>query len=115
MSIRALDLSSLGSTRMNDDPWPWAFYEGVFQPHVLNANFPNDHFACHSQHRLLEALGRRQSDSWFQHNVETGALLELGSDEPFEPDGLEDIWLEVAADLLSPDYRDRLMDTLNYC
>ncbi len=114
MNLRALKLRTLSSAQMSDDPCPWASYEGVFQPHVLSADFPSHHFACHSQRRLLEALGRRHSDAWYQHNVETRALLELGSEEPFEPDSLDDVWLDVAADLLSPEYRDCLSDVAGF-
>lgn len=107
---QALNLGALASAELSEDPCPWASYQDVFEPHVLAASFPTDHFSCHSQRRLLEALGKRGSDAWYQHNVETRPLLELGAEEPFAPDGLDGAWLDVASDLLSPEYRECISD-----
>jgi hypothetical protein len=114
LTARALNLEALSSAALKQDPCPWASYEGVFEPHVLAAKFPADHFDSHSQRRLLEALGKKGSEAWYQHNVETRALLELGADAPFEPNGLDAPWLEVASDLLSPEYRDCISEVAQY-
>lgn len=114
VTLQALNLGALASAQLSEEPCPWASYEGVFQPHVLTAKFPTDHFDFHSQRRLLEALGKKGSEAWYQHNVETRPLLELGAEEPFEPGGLDAPWLEVASDLLSPEYRECISDVARF-
>lgn len=113
-ACKAIDLAALSKVRIGPDPWPWGTYEGVFHPEVLRARFPTDHFSYHSQYRILEAMGKRNSDSWYQHNVRTRPLLELGKKEPFEPDTLDPIWLDVARDLLSPSFRECLSGAAQY-
>jgi hypothetical protein len=101
-----LDLDSLSSAEMHNDPYPFALYDAAFQGGMdLDAAFPADFFSWHSQRVLLDALGKQGSDAWFQHNVATRPLLELGETEPFEPDGLSAPWLALARDLSSPEYR----------
>lgn len=114
VTLQALNLGALASAELTEKPCPWALYQDVFQPHVLTAKFPTDHFDCHSQRRLLEALGKRGSEAWYQHNVETRPLLELGAQEPFAPEGLDEPWLDVAADLLSPEYRECISDVVQF-
>jgi hypothetical protein len=108
----AVDLSALGRARVQDDPWPWATYSGVFAPDVVEAPFPHDHFSYHSQRRILDAIGKEGSDAWHQHNVRTRPLLELGRSEPYEHETLDPAWLAVARDLASPEFRDCLSDVV---
>lgn len=110
----ALDLEALASARLNPDPAPWAAYDNVFQEHVLSAAFPVNHFQEHTQRTLLEALGKQGTEAWYQHNVETRPLLELGRKEVHEPEGLSEAWLEVANDLLSPEYRDCISEVTEH-
>ncbi|MCY4559408.1 MAG: 2OG-Fe(II) oxygenase [Chloroflexi bacterium] len=110
----ALDLHSLSKVTMNREPSQWGSYYGVFNPRVLEAKFPEDHFSYHSQRRILEAICKRGTDAWYQHNVRTRPLLELGSKDPFEPDTLDPLWLCVADDLSSRDYRECLSETVRH-
>ncbi|MGK5627798.1 2OG-Fe(II) oxygenase [Streptomyces sp. URMC 123] len=106
-----IDLDALGSAEMRTDPFPWAFYGNALRdPQALIDAFPTTGFEWHSQRRILETLGRRGTDAWYQHNVATRALLELGETRPHEPAELDDRWLAVVDDLLSPEYRERLSD-----
>jgi hypothetical protein len=113
-ACKAINLAALSRIHISRDPWPWGTYEGPFHPEVLEARFPTDHFSYHSQYRILEAMGRQKSDSWYQHNVRTRPLLELGKKQPFEPDSLDPIWLDVAHDLISPAFREVLSDAVQY-
>jgi hypothetical protein len=106
----AVDIAALGRIQVRDDPWPWATYCGVFGPDVVEAPFPGDHFSYHSQRRILDAIGKGGSDAWYQHNVRTRPLLELGSSEPYEPEGLDPAWHAVAQDLVSRDFRECVSD-----
>lgn len=111
---KALDLETLAAVRLHSDPAPWANYDGVFQEHVLSAKFPMDRFEEHSQRRLLGALGKQGTEAWYQHNVETRPLLELGRHDAYEPDGLDEAWLDVADDLLSPEYRECVSEVTHH-
>jgi hypothetical protein len=110
----ALDLQALSCATVRSDPWYHATYTGVFRPEVLDAPFPDEHFSFHAQRRLLEAMGKKGSDAWYQHNVRTRPLLELGASEPFEPDSLNPVWLKVAKDLTSPEFRDCISDVAQH-
>ena len=114
LNLQALNLSALASAKLKEEPCPWAYYRSVFQPHVLTARFPTDHFEYHSQRVLLDVLGKKSSEAWYQHNVQTRALLELGAKEPFKPEELDKAWLEVASDLLSPEYRDCISNIAHF-
>ncbi|MGW1059899.1 2OG-Fe(II) oxygenase [Micromonospora rubida] len=106
-----VNMDTLGSADMRTDPFPWAYYERAFaDPAKLIEAFPTSGFEWHSQRRILEAIGKKGSDAWYQHNVSTRALLELGETKPHEPDALDDVWLQVAEDLTSAEYRERLSD-----
>jgi hypothetical protein len=108
---RAIDLDALGAAEMRTEPYPWAYYTGATRdPDGLIESFPTEGFSHHSQRRVLETLGKRGTDAWYQHNVATRALLELGADRPHDAANLDDRWLAVADDLLSAEYRDCLSD-----
>jgi len=110
-----INFDTLGAARLNADPYPWARYSGAFSdPKRLADTFPDDNYEQHAQRRLLETLGRGGSAEWYQHNVVTRALLELGETRPFKPEGLDDAWHAVAEDLVSPEYRERLTDVTGY-
>jgi hypothetical protein len=112
---QAIDFEALGAARFNAEPYPWAQYTGAFaDAQRLADTFPDDSYEPHAQQRLLETLGRRASAEWYQHNVFTRALLELGETRPFRPEGLDDAWLAVARDLASAEYRERLTELTGY-
>jgi hypothetical protein len=110
----ALDLETLASARFNLAPVPWAAYDNVFQDNVLLAAFPMDHFEEHAQRRLLETLGKQGTEAWYQHNVETRPLLNLGQKDVYEPEGLDEAWLGVADDLLSAEYRECISEVTGH-
>jgi hypothetical protein len=104
-----IDFEALSGAEMHNIPYPWACYERAFtDPEALVCQFPTDGYAPHSQQKLLETLGKKGSSAWYQHNVRTRALLELGQTEPHDKHELADVWLAVAQDLLSKEYRERL-------
>src|ERR1041384_4883977 len=105
-----IDLAALSSAKLQTAPFPWATYEGTFKQIPPNEAFPTDGFSCHAQQRILETIGKKGSDAWYQHNVETRPLLELGAHRPHSPDDLDDVWLTTAEDLLSPHYRECISD-----
>ena len=108
---KVLNLDALASTTMHDDPYPWAHYRTAFtDPDPLVRGFPTTRFEGHAQQRLLETLGKKGSDTWYQHNVSTRALLGLGETAPHEPAELDDVWAAVAQELLSADYRECLTE-----
>ncbi|MEU7723851.1 2OG-Fe(II) oxygenase [Streptomyces sp. NPDC040724] len=110
-----LNIGAIHDAAMRTDPYPFASYEGTFKDvDRLLAAFPEDGFECHAQRRLLESLGRRESDEWYRHNVRTRPLLNLGESSPHEPGELNDVWLEVAEDLTSPEYRQALTELTGF-
>ena len=110
-----LNFEALGKATMQTEPYPFAAYEDAFHDvDRLVASFPTDGFEYHAQRRMLETLGRKGTDEWYQHNVRTRALLNLGETSPHEPDGLDEIWLQLATDLSSAEYRDRLTEVTGF-
>ncbi|PCG84223.1 hypothetical protein CIB93_20630 [Streptomyces sp. WZ.A104] len=107
----AINMDAISAARMSDEPFPYALYDEAFHDtRPLIEGFPTEGFEWHSQRRILETLGKRGSDAWYQHSVATRALLELGEERPHRPEGLDDIWSAVAEDLTSAEYRERLTE-----
>ncbi|CDL83810.1 2OG-Fe(II) oxygenase [Xenorhabdus szentirmaii] len=109
-----LNLDALKNMKLNDDPSPWAICDNTFKQMISDDDFPVDHWTYHSQRKLAEALGKKGSQEWYQHNVKTRPLLELGVKEPYMPDELPDIWLSIASDLLSDDYTECISEISEY-
>jgi hypothetical protein len=110
-----LDFDALGAAEFQTDPFPWAYYDNAFhEPQALIGSFPTTGFEPHAERRILEAIGKKGSDAWHRNNVSTRALLELGEREPHQPSGLADVWLRLAQDLASDEYRERLSDLTEY-
>ncbi len=110
-----LRLDVLADVEMRTDPFPWAAYENAFtEPDALIERFPDEGYEPHAQQRILEALGRRGTDAWYDNNVRTRPLLELGETSPHRPDQLDDIWLAVAEDICSAEYRECLSDVTGH-
>lgn len=107
----AINMDAMSAAQMRAEPYPWALYSEAFDDcRTLIDAFPTDLFEWHSQRRILETIGKRGSDAWYQHSVATRALLELGETRPYRPEGLADVWLAVAEDLTSAEYRERLTE-----
>jgi SM-20-related protein len=110
-----LNIEAIREASMQTEPYPFAAYDGTFKDvDRLLAAFPDDGFEYHAQRRLLENLGRKGSDDWYRHNVRTRPLLNLGDSAPHEPDALDEVWLEVADDLSSPEYREALTELTGF-
>lgn len=112
---QVIDFEALSAATFSLDPYPVAHYQNAFlDAGRLSDAFPADGFEAHSQQRLLETIGRKGSDDWYQHNVGTRPLLELGEKKPFNPDGLDDVWLALAEELASAEYRERLSELTGF-
>jgi len=110
-----IDFEALSAAKFSLDPYPVAHYQSAFlDPEPLAAAFPSTGFEPHSQQRLLETIGRKGSDDWYQHNVDTRPLLELGENKPFAPEDLDDVWLALAEELASAEYRERLSELTGF-
>ncbi len=109
MSI--INFDAIRSASMQEDPFRYAPYSEAFHaPGELTKAFPEAGFEWHVQRRMLEALGKKGSSSWNQHAVATRALLLLGRREPHDPHELDPVWIELAADLASVEYREALTE-----
>lgn len=110
-----INLDALAAAELRTDPFPWAYYCNALNDlEELIASFPTTGFEYHSQRRILETLGKKETDAWYQHNVSTRALLELGQGRPHEPEGLSEKWLGAVEDLLSTDYRQCLSEVTGH-
>jgi hypothetical protein len=106
-----LNMDALRSAEFHADPYPYAHYQNAFhEVDKLTDAFPTTGFEPHAQRRLLEAIGKKGSPDWYRNNVFTRALLELGETRAHEPDGLAEVWLELADELTSAEYRERLSE-----
>jgi 2OG-Fe(II) oxygenase superfamily len=106
-----INMDAISAARVRTEPYPWALYDEAFGDcRPLIDTFPTDGFEWHSQRRILESIGKRGSDAWYQHSVATRALLELGETRPSRPEDLSDVWSAVAEDLTSTEYRERLTE-----
>lgn len=105
----------LGAVAMRSEPFPWGYYENAFdEPDTLVERFPDAGYEPHAQQRILEALGKRGTDAWYANNVRTRPLLELGETRPHQPEELDDVWLSVAEDLCSAEYRECLSEVTGH-
>ncbi len=111
---KMLNFVALSKMKLNYVPSPWASCDNTFLTPIQSSAFPVSHWTYHSQRKLSEALGKKGAPEWHQHNVKTRPLLELGKTEPHVPDELADIWVAVADDLLSPEYRECISDISEY-
>jgi SM-20-related protein len=109
-----IDLEALSSAKLQTKPYPWATYEDSFKHVPADDAFPDGDFSSHSQQKILEAIGKKGSDAWFQHNVETRPLLELGESQPYRAEELDDVWLATAEDLLTPQYRECISEVAGH-
>lgn len=110
-----IDFDELAGAKLHNEPYPWAFYGNALRdPAGLISTFPEEGFAWHSQRQILEKLGKKGSDKWYQHGVATRALLELGESAPHDAASLDDLWLAFSEDLLSPDYRESLSESTGH-
>ncbi|MBD1583315.1 2OG-Fe(II) oxygenase [Pseudoalteromonas sp. S16_S37] len=109
-----INYDALSQAKVSAPELPYSTYSGVFNREIPASAFPSDHFEFHSQRKLLEALGKKGTPAWYQHNVRTRTLLELGQSEVFSPQTLDSIWLDVAQGLLSKEYRQSISEAAQF-
>ena len=85
---------------MRDEPYRWAAIEGLFAAEdaaALADSFPRDKFR--------DVAGY---DGEKGYRYAARSLIHMGASAPSHPRGLDPLWLALAEDLLSPEYRDAL-------
>ena len=107
---KVLDLEALRSADMRTEPWPWGYYENALREcDALAAAFPVEGLAHEPQRGVLEEYGRRYDTDWATSDQKRD-LVRLGEREPHQPSDLDELWIEVAYDLLSDEYQDALSE-----
>lgn len=109
-----IDLAALSSAELQQDPFPWATYTGTFNRTPPADAFPKQGFTPHAQRRILDVIGKKGSDAWYQHNIETRPLIELGEARVADGADLDAFWLKAADDILAPAYRECISDVTGY-
>jgi SM-20-related protein len=95
-----LDLQRIAQTKMETDPYRWAFIDQLFSAddaRLLAASFPRDKFkkvAGFDGEKGYEYMSR--------------SMIHMGAEIPSNPGGLSPAWRELADDLLSFAYRSAL-------
>jgi hypothetical protein len=92
-----LDLTPITQGTLKTEPFAWAAIDGLYSPEnaaALASTYPSDHFKTLSG-----------NDGEKAYLYEARALLGLGADTVSFPEELSGAWLELAHDLLSPEYR----------
>lgn len=81
-------------------PFRWASISGLFRrrdARRLATNYPRDHF------KTVDGYDGEKS-----YRYEVRALIHMGADAPAFAEGLDPVWQQLAADLLSPAYRNAM-------
>jgi hypothetical protein len=97
-----LDLEALAATTLNTAPYEWALQENALDPQrapALIDTFPTDDFW---------QLGGDDGEKTYTYAARP--LIILGADRTANLSPLSAAWQEMAADLLSPDYRAALAE-----
>jgi SM-20-related protein len=92
-----LDLTAIARSTLRSEPYAWAEIDGLFSPKgatALAESYPRDHFKTLSGH-----------DGEKQFLYEARALIGMGATTAAHGNELGKAWLELAHDLLSPEYR----------
>src|SRR5204863_209523 len=92
-----LDLTAISRRTLNDQPYDWAEIGGLFSERDAGAladAYPRDHFKTLSGH-----------DGEKQFLYEARNLIGMGAAAASYPAELARPWLDLARDLLAPDYR----------
>lgn len=92
-----LDLTRISRTTLESEPYDWAEVGGLLPPRAAAAvarSYPRDHYKTLSGH-----------DGEKQFLYEARSLVAMGARRPSFAAGLAAPWLELAQDLLSPEYR----------
>jgi SM-20-related protein len=92
-----LDLTAIGRSTLQSEPYAWAEIDGLFSPRgarALAESYPRDHFKTVSGH-----------DGEKQFLYEARSLIGMGAASAAYGEELSQAWLELAHDLLSSEYR----------
>jgi SM-20-related protein len=95
-----IDFARIKSQALTHDPYDWAFVDNLYSPSdaaELAATYPTDHFKTVNGY-----------DGEKGYSYESRCLIGMGSSKASFPEGLSPAWRQLAADLLSPDYREAM-------
>jgi hypothetical protein len=95
-----IDLTRLNPRALSSQPYRWAFVDGLFSPNdsrALVETFPRDHF------KTVEGYDGEKG-----YQYEARSLVAMGQDVPTRVQFLNPAWQRLAADLLSPAYREAM-------
>lgn len=101
-----IDLKQITSRTLETEPFNWAAIDHLYSPDdaaVLASSFPHDHFKT--------VIG---NDSEKKYDYEARSLVPMGADSVSFPEGLSDVWLELAHDLCSLSYRMAMSELTGY-
>jgi len=94
---RILDLQRIAQFPMRSEPYRWAAIDRLFRPdHAasLAASFPRDKF---------KDVAGYDGEKGYRYMARS--LIHMGAAAPSHPEGLHPLWLALAEDLLSDEYR----------
>jgi len=92
-----LDLTQIKQQIMQTEPYRWAFLNGLFSAAdaaELSTTFPRDRF------KTVAGFDGEKS-----YRYRSRSLVHMGTTSHTDPEGLSPAWQQLAADLLSPEYR----------
>jgi hypothetical protein len=101
-----LDVTVISRHDLQSEPYDWAEVDGLFTRQgaaALAAAYPRDHFKTLSGH-----------DGEKQFLYESRSLIGMGATAPSFGDQLAAPWIELARDLLSPEYRSAMSLLTDY-
>jgi len=92
-----LDLTQIKQQAMETEPYRWAFLNGLFSTAdaaALATTFPRDRF------KTVTGFDGEKS-----YRYRSRSLVHMGATSPTHPESLSPAWQQLAADLLSPEFR----------
>jgi hypothetical protein len=109
-----LDFEALTRIELHQEPPRWGVTAQMFtssaNAEALHSTFPREGFEWYSERQLLDALGKLDSEQARKHSIRTRSLIERGTSELANTEGLDDVWIRLGTELLSPAYRDALSE-----
>lgn len=99
-STRVMDLVQIRAQQMESEPYAWARIANLFTPEdsgALAATFPTDNF------KTVTGYGGEKDYAY-----EARSLIAMGANKVANAHELSDVWLALARDFLSRDYRNAI-------
>ena len=96
-----LDIPRIAGEAMATEPYSWAAIDRLFKPAdaaALAASFPRDHF---------KNVAGYDGEKGYEYSARS--LIHMGAQAPSHPGSLSPEWQRLAADLLSPAFRQAMM------